>query len=149
MPLPRSIHQMAEGVYVYTWEAKPAVGHWVIPSWPSIVDKKVTSLSTVIIIIIVDSLNYGNNNRRQDLRDRPMGYYPDLIVLYFLCAIFLYNSVISSSFWVITCSPVDKQVSEILESLKAQLSTTIIFQIPAVRKHFIFPYYRYLPRQQS
>ena len=76
-------------------------------SWPlgytkltccSIVDKKVTSLSTVIIIIIVDSLNYGNNNRRQDLRDRPMGYYPDLIVLYFLCAIFLYNSVISSSF---------------------------------------------------
>ena len=36
--------------------------------------KKVTSLSTVIVIIIVDSQNYDNNNRGLDLRDKLMGY---------------------------------------------------------------------------
>lgn len=36
--------------------------------------KKVTSLSTVIVIIIVDSQNHDNNNRGLDLRDKLMGY---------------------------------------------------------------------------
>jgi len=37
---PKKLHQMAEGVYVCAWVAKPAVGHWVIPSWPSTADKQ-------------------------------------------------------------------------------------------------------------